>query len=96
MIKYYTSSLNTDCFFAAVDDVIVAMWHESFWKDRCIYRPVRDHYKLTEWTKEEFDPSTIIDVEEFEYVKNNKTEMPIREREEMKTFRKKMESINDN
>ena len=21
MIKYYTSSLNTDCFFAAVDDV---------------------------------------------------------------------------
>jgi hypothetical protein len=86
MIKYYTSSLNIDCFFAAVDDVVVAMWHESFWRDRCIYRPLRDHYKLIEWTKKEFDPSTIADMEEFEYVRDNKTEMP-REEEKKEIFR---------
>jgi hypothetical protein len=77
MIEYYTSTFNPDCFFASLDGVVVAMWHESGWMDRCIYRPVRSHYTKFEWTGPAYDPAFLVNPEEFEIVKSTGKEAPM-------------------
>lgn len=89
MIEYYTSSLNPDYFFASLDGVVVAMWYESGWMDRCIYRPVRDHYSKIEWSGMPYDPTLLIRLEEFEVVKSTGKEAPIdKEIQEVARLRK--------
>ena len=69
MIEYYTSTLNPDCFWAAVDNVMVAIWWETRWVDKGTYRPVRNHYQKVEWTKKPYDLKLIFDLPQFERVK---------------------------
>lgn len=73
-ITYHTSTVNPEYTFAAVDDVVVAMYCENRWNDRCIYRPLRPHYQPTNWTGTPYDPAIMVAPEEFEIVKTNKRE----------------------
>jgi hypothetical protein len=83
MVKYHTSKKNPNCFFASLEGVVVAMWHESDdpkqltgWMDRCIYRPLREHYTKIEWSGPAYDPALLVDTEEFEIVKSTGEESP--------------------
>lgn len=92
MIEYFTSTFNPDCFFAAIDNVVVAMWCDNHWVDRCIYRPVRSHYLKTEWTGLPYDPATLVNQEEFEAVKSTGIEVPLDDvRSELERLRIKSE-----
>jgi hypothetical protein len=77
MIEYYASTLSPDCFFASLDNVIVAQWYKYKWIDRAVYRPVRKHYVKIEWTGLAYDPALLINPTEFEIVKATGREAPI-------------------
>ncbi len=84
-IQYLESTINPDCFFVAVDEVVVGRWISakvenrdvSRWIDCGIYRPIRSHYKSKKWDKTPFDPALIFDIQMFNYVKQHKKEMPL-------------------
>jgi hypothetical protein len=67
-IEYYTSILNPDCFFVAVENVLVAQWRNNCWILNGIYRPIRSHYEKVEWNKTPFDPQDI-NLKELQVVK---------------------------
>lgn len=69
MIEYYTSELNPDCFWAAVDGVVVATWWNTRWVDVGTYRPVRRFKHKIEWNGKPYDPSFMFDKEQFQFVK---------------------------
>jgi hypothetical protein len=72
MIEYYSSTLNPDCYFAALDNVIVAIWLDQWgWHDRCLYQPIRKHYQKAVWSGTPYDPKTLVNPKEWEYVKQN-------------------------
>lgn len=77
MIEYYTSTFNPDVYFAAMDGVIVAHFYKTRWIDRSIYRPVRDHYIKAEWNGIPYDPSLLLEQEEFEIVRDTGREAPL-------------------
>ena len=74
-IQYYFSTLNPDCYFVALDRVIVAKFVQGRWIDKGVYRPVRSFYSKTEWTGVPYDPDLLVDIEEFKYVKQHGHEM---------------------
>lgn len=84
MIEYYTSTLNPDCFFVALDGVMVGQYcelagHPPFWMDRSIYRPVRSHYIKVDWHGVPYDPATLVEPEQWEIVKRTGREAPLDE-----------------
>jgi hypothetical protein len=86
-IQYLESTINPNCFFVAVDGVVVGNWisanienrDTSRWIDLGIYRPVRSNYKIIKWNETPFDPSMIFNVHMFNYVKQYGREMPLEE-----------------
>lgn len=79
-ITYYFSDL-TNAYFAAYGNVVVAIYFEGIWQDRCIYRPLRDFYKPVPWSGVAYDPSIIIEDSscryiEWKYVQDRGYEMP--------------------
>lgn len=73
MIEYYSSTLNPDCYWVALDGVMVAQWMKPCggwrWVDHGIYRPVRKHYQKAVWSGPAYDPSTLFDKEQWQKVK---------------------------
>lgn len=67
-IEYYIS--DTNCHYASLDNVIVAMWANNRWIDTGLYRPVRQIYKPHAWTGPHYNPSTtLLNQEEWQIVK---------------------------
>lgn len=69
IVEYYESTINPNCFYVAVDNVMVAMWWSVRWVDHGVYRPVRSHYTKVEWLDKPYDLSLIFDLDQFEAVK---------------------------
>lgn len=77
MIEYYTSTLSPNCYFVALDNVIVAQFIDNSWVDRSIYRPVRNHYIKAVWYGEPYNPETLVNPEEWDIVKQTGKEIPL-------------------
>jgi hypothetical protein len=78
-------------FFAALDNVIVAMWYEAgqYWCDRCIYRPIRSFYHKIEWNGSPYHKSMLVEPEEWEIVNSTGLEVSDEQREKIQQGHKR-------
>jgi len=76
-VTYYTSDLDQDYYYAALGRVIVAIYLDDKWQDRCIYRPVRKHYRPIPWAGKPLQERDIIMPLEWAYVQANGLELPL-------------------